>query len=236
MRYLLASLLFFVFGLFFPVMGFSQTRQADLEIVINQPSDNSVFQWGDTAKFSFYIQNNGPDTLMPDDMTSVGFLHFGQIVPLTGVKLDPGDTMQFNNAATLWNDNPAADDTGQFCMSIHIVSSNIVDTNTDNDTSCVRYILKGNNNAGLSGLSNNHGLIDIFPNPVSGKLSIRFRNPPQQCSLSIVDILGKVRQYYPKVKNRNNVFDIDVSNLKSGIYMLEINTDKEMYRQKIVVR
>lgn len=228
-------------ALFISGNGFAQIKYADLEIVINQPSDSTSFQWGDTAKFSFYIQNNGPDTLGVADSLSISFLHFHQSFPLTGVTLNPGDTLQFNDAASLWNDDPATNDAGRFCMSVHVVSLNIIDSNRSNDTSCIAYFLEGNGNSGIKqpGIKS-IPLIKVFPNPASGRVTIQLNALSyRKLRLSVTDILGRevlFHDYSMKARPNDHVLHFNVSDFQPGTYFVRLIADGQTFVNKLIVR
>lgn len=238
-RLYLLCVLAFTFGMYFPKSGFAQSRYADFEIIINQPSDSAIFEWGDTAKFSFYIRNNGPDTLTTNDTLLIGFLHFHQIFPLNGVQLLPGDTMQFNNAATLWNNIPTMNDTGRFCMSIHVEdSTKLIDSNRTNDTSCVVYILSRKYNLNVRQYNyENTALLNIFPNPASQEIYIQLNEPiAAKCNIRLLDMLGRIWKEEKNVPLGSNPYLMSISMLPKGIYILEVMTDKNTYRRKLVIR
>ncbi|HET8572358.1 MAG TPA: T9SS type A sorting domain-containing protein [Edaphocola sp.] len=240
MKHIIYCILFCVFGVCISRSGFAQIKYADLEIVINQPSDSTSFPWGDTAKFSFFIQNLGPDSLSPSDTVSVGFLHFGQFFPLTGVSLNSGDSTHFNNAASLWNDDPLTNDTGHFCMSVRIVSSGIVDTNALNDTACVSYVLLGNPTTGIATTEKNKPL-KLFPNPASSTVTIQLNDVARfhQLQLTVTDILGREvlsKDYKPKSQTDDNTIRFDVTGFLPGIYFVRLMADRQVFRAKLVVR
>ena len=75
---------------------------------------------------------------------------------------------------------------------------------------------------------------NIYPNPTDDKLTVSIRRGIKIKDLYFVDFSGK--KIKPKSVNRtqNNV-DINVSNLNEGIYILEIVSDKEVDKVKIVI-
>ena len=72
--------------------------------------------------------------------------------------------------------------------------------------------------------------LSIYPNPTSGKLEIR--NIPENSSLIVTDVLGRVVQ---KLTTRNKVETLDISSLKNGIYYIS-NHDKANYFVKKVIK
>lgn len=73
--------------------------------------------------------------------------------------------------------------------------------------------------------------INVFPNPVSGKLNIkRLNNSISLKSTKLIDITGRV------VISASSVESINVSNISKGLYILKLeSTDGGVYSQKIVV-
>ena len=76
----------------------------------------------------------------------------------------------------------------------------------------------------------------IYPNPVEDMLFIQPREEPTQFSdLRIYDISGRI--VLTSTPGNNNVQYMDVSGLRSGIYMVEIiEQNTVLGRGKIVVR
>lgn len=56
-----------IFCLFQSFYGYSQSRSVDLSVVVTSPANQDSIGWGDTARCSFYIKNNGPDSFIVGD-------------------------------------------------------------------------------------------------------------------------------------------------------------------------
>lgn len=65
----------------------------------------------------------------------------------------------------------------------------------------------------------------IFPNPVVGELHISFED---EFSVMIFDLQGQI------IHSSSNTDAIDLSDLKSGLYLLEIKTERSSYVRKFV--
>ena len=78
---------------------------------------------------------------------------------------------------------------------------------------------------------NNDLDITIYPNPTLDVLKIN-SNQTTLKSIQIFNLLGKEIKSYKKENANQNTFD--VSNLKTGLYILKINTDKGSVTRKIV--
>ncbi|QMU64410.1 MAG: carbohydrate-binding protein [Flavobacteriaceae bacterium] len=71
--------------------------------------------------------------------------------------------------------------------------------------------------------------IAIFPNPVSENYQIKLNNQRIIKNLKIIDVNGRLVK---KVNISNNVYNL--SNLKSGVYFLLIETDKGHFQKKLI--
>lgn len=92
------------------------------------------------------------------------------------------------------------------------------------DMGCYEYDpLTGTNNY----QSNN---LIIFPNPTSGKINFKFAyNSIQQ--IKIIDLTGKTIIEKTEIQQNET---IDLSQFKAGIYIINIQTDKEIITRKII--
>jgi hypothetical protein len=72
----------------------------------------------------------------------------------------------------------------------------------------------------LENISANNNLV-IYPNPVANELTISTVN--QILKLSITDVLG--RQVYELNDEKSDKIKINVSNLKTGNYILKVQTN-----------
>ena len=74
----------------------------------------------------------------------------------------------------------------------------------------------------------------IYPNPTDNKLSVIVKPGLEIKDLYFVDFSGKTIKPKSVSRSRDNM-DINVSNLNKGIYILEIVTDKEVNKVKIII-
>ncbi|MCD4789618.1 MAG: T9SS type A sorting domain-containing protein [Bacteroidales bacterium] len=79
-------------------------------------------------------------------------------------------------------------------------------------------------------------IITFYPNPVSGKLQFILDDTivGKEVKIVVYDIRGQqvIKIVFPYVNKRN---EIDVSSIKDGIYLIEINADSQNFSQKIIV-
>jgi len=71
--------------------------------------------------------------------------------------------------------------------------------------------------------------LEIYPNPSNGVFTISIQ---EDANVSVHDLLGKVT-YTSKVKVGNNI--IDISNYQSGIYLLNVKTEKGSVTKKMII-
>lgn len=75
----------------------------------------------------------------------------------------------------------------------------------------------------------NHVEITLFPNPVSNELNIDSKDNIKE--VTVFNLTGQ--QLFSK-KGNSKTSKIDVSNLKSGIYIVEVKTDKTSKTYKVI--
>ena len=83
------------------------------------------------------------------------------------------------------------------------------------------------NYTGINNFENKSG-ITIYPNPTNGKLFIDNQNKYETCKIIMFDTFGK------KVIEKNNITMLDISDLNTGIYFINIYANGiKMYSQKV---
>ncbi|NBC58594.1 MAG: T9SS type A sorting domain-containing protein [Bacteroidetes bacterium] len=77
--------------------------------------------------------------------------------------------------------------------------------------------------------------ISVYPNPASDLVNINFsQNTDELEQIVLYDLNGRL-VFASKLNSNDIEQQIDVSNLSSGIYVLEINTVKHQYNTKVIV-
>ena len=77
-------------------------------------------------------------------------------------------------------------------------------------------------------------LDEVYPNPTDIKIYINLKKGIKIKDLFFIDLNG--RKYNPKEYLRSeNILDINVSNLNIGIYILQIESDREINKVKIII-
>lgn len=76
------------------------------------------------------------------------------------------------------------------------------------------------------------GRVDIYPNPASGKVNIKINNFDGEASISIFDIQG--RNVFEGKMNSAQI-QVDINDLKKGMYILNVSVDSKTYVNKLMV-
>ncbi len=106
-----------------------------------------------------------------------------------------------------------------------------VTDNAGNTATCSFNVLVNNYN-GIADLSANG--ISIYPNPTSGKLTINNEQLTIK-NIEITDITGKTILSFSNFQiNQFSNYEIDLSDFENGIYIISIQTDKEVLTTKII--
>ncbi len=75
---------------------------------------------------------------------------------------------------------------------------------------------------------------NVYPNPTNDNLIVTIKPGLEIRDIYFVDFIGKILK--PKSVNKNqDKLDINVSNINEGVYILEIVTDKERNKVKIII-
>ena len=85
-------------------------------------------------------------------------------------------------------------------------------------------------NQDFNGNKNKNNVI-LYPNPSINKITINISDNSLIKGVKIYNLLGE------EILNYNqNINEIDVSNLKVGIYLVNVFTDKHDYKTKMVIK
>ena len=75
---------------------------------------------------------------------------------------------------------------------------------------------------------------EVYPNPTDSKIKINLKQGVNIKDLYFIDLNGK--KLVPKEYLRNkNTLEINVSNLVIGIYILQVESDREINKVKIII-
>ena len=81
---------------------------------------------------------------------------------------------------------------------------------------------------------NNTFSFEVFPNPSNGKIEINISALTENTTLDVYDTFGK-KAHTEMLYQNNNRFNIDLSHLNRGLYVLMINSVGKTYTKKIVL-
>lgn len=136
----------------------------------------------------------------------------------------------------------AADASGNVYMAGYfnnptITFGSITLNNTDTTGSTVdMFIAKlASTNTEIENIENIAG-INIFPNPSNGKFGIEMNNQQLAADLMNLEIYNSLGEKIYQVAIQTPESTIDISNQPSGIYFLNIKTEKESFSQKLIIQ
>jgi hypothetical protein len=93
-------------------------------------------------------------------------------------------------------------------------------------------------NVWTTGIQDNSSInkISVYPNPTTDKVTISFNNnKAEQLSISLKNVLGKTIFSNKQSIAVNAKQVIDLSTFAKGVYILEINTEKESFSEQLIV-
>ncbi|MBK6339447.1 MAG: T9SS type A sorting domain-containing protein [Bacteroidetes bacterium] len=76
---------------------------------------------------------------------------------------------------------------------------------------------------------------NIFPNPVSNDfINIKLNQKADIKTLSVYDILGKIFLEINDIPSKSDLIKVDISSLPKGIFLINIQTEKQMISRKFI--
>jgi hypothetical protein len=105
-----------------------------------------------------------------------------------------------------------------------------------------KYVLFNNDSFGLTGinqLNNKEVNFTVYPNPAKEKFYVHASNPADgRFDLQVTDLSGKelIIKKDLIAGNGNNIFEIDVQDLKPGFYLVMIKQQGKVYTNKLMIR
>ncbi|MAR85281.1 MAG: hypothetical protein CL869_03685 [Cytophagia bacterium] len=83
-------------------------------------------------------------------------------------------------------------------------------------------------------IENSTFINNVYPNPTHNKIKVNIKSGINIKDVYLVDLNGK--KFKPKALNRHkDILELNVSNLSIGIYLLELVTDKEINKLKVII-
>ena len=93
------------------------------------------------------------------------------------------------------------------------------------------YVLAPSNNFNLADVNNNS--LSLYPNPAKKELKVQLPKSEEKLEISIYNFKG---QEVLKVEQRNELYTLDISELKAGIYFVKAQGETSIYLQKLIVQ
>lgn len=83
---------------------------------------------------------------------------------------------------------------------------------------------------------NSQGDFQVYPNPTTGDISIKFDNLESLRSLTLTDLQGKIifQKNYDKTVNKTE--QLSLVNVDNGLYMIIVQTENGIYSEKVIIK
>jgi len=75
--------------------------------------------------------------------------------------------------------------------------------------------------------------LNLYPNPVKDELELTINQDEKLVSYSIFDVTGKIVKE-ATFSSKSNQQSVNLNDLEKGIYLINIETDKQSYKEKII--
>lgn len=235
-------------------------RNIDLSVdsIVAPTELNSSFSAGTTIAVNAIIKNNGVDTafagdslwwnmLLTNEAASQIILGFPSnntnnfAIQIMTRDLLPGDTMHLTASLTT-----TAIPTASMRVALFITAHMINRTNnlpfeptaSQNNNIRGRLMTWFTPERWPVGINENVAgdLLNIYPNPATDKVTIEssFSDVTSATQLNVYDISGKL-VYTTTASPMQRVFEVNTSDLKNGVYMVEVTAGSVINKSKIVV-
>jgi hypothetical protein len=117
-----------------------------------------------------------------------------------------------------------------FCMDINQYKARLSNKSSIVDTNVVP-IIEGNNTS----LSKPPFSFSLYPNPASGTTIVEIKGfETSNALISVFDITGK--ELTIKIESQGNKFELDISTLSKGIYLLKISSFGESKTKQLIIQ
>ncbi|WP_452225384.1 T9SS type A sorting domain-containing protein [Lacinutrix chionoecetis] len=195
------------------------TATAGADAVMYSATDPSTFV---TAK-TFDITSINPNT---SDVTSISFY-------FTEAEIAGWETVTGNSRTSLYAKNDDTADVSAITIT-SFGSGHRLTGSFDSGVAGTFYF--GTQNALLSiddfSLNNT---FEIYPNPNNGQFNIQFTSVSNNIEIAVYDVRG--RSVYNKLYNNSGTFNenINIGNVQSGLYLLNVNDGERTITKKIIV-
>ncbi len=152
------------------------------------------------------------------------------------------NTVQFNDASSFnpdsWYWDFGDGDTSNLASPTHtfpnigtyfiqFTASNECGSNTYTDSITITSM-----DVGLEELA--LGYINLYPNPTTGQLHLDLSEEWRGSSVQVIDLSGKIIRKYAETETRDEFLQIDISDFKNGVYIIQVEGKKGMHNLRVI--
>ncbi|RYE25786.1 MAG: T9SS type A sorting domain-containing protein [Sphingobacteriales bacterium] len=227
-------------------------RSVDLEVTLTKPATAELLPAADPFNLQATIKNNGPDTIKTTDTLALSFFLDGSTQPESVVingqmvqvaaspvsqDIAPGASGNFNFQMSI--SNPPSAGAHDLCLEVIVLNRSadaVTDPTPANNKVCANVTFDFPTAVG--NVKQQATTLSVYPTPASGNATVSINlEKSVPVSFTITDLSGRV--VYSENKGtlpaQNNQFNINCSNLPSGIYMLHVSAGTQTFHQKMLV-
>lgn len=228
----------------------AQIRSIDMEAVLVSPAEGSTYTSEENIPFTIDVKNNGPDDLVAGD--TLFFTEGTAGIPvILAQPIANGQTMTIFSqgiSLTLPGNEPATTD---FCIYVFDDPSTQLtlggqpivvsykDPDTLNNVACNEITLIPQTNS-ISEINEGNKPLSIFPNPASSEVLLHFEMEKEgPLAVIVKDISGRsviFKNYDPVKLSADNPIRLNIAQLSTGTYFVEMNAGNKRSIGKLVIR
>lgn len=225
-------------------------QKTNLRVVNNVPANSSIVANNGSPYsyvFNYRFINDGPVALAANDTIylKTEYLDAKDAYPLLlpSAGLPVNDTVYFSDTVsiTATGATKSSNNTNyQWCDSVWATTggTGAIKTNTTNNTDCdiITFAIWA---TGINEVGADAQALRVYPNPATSTINFKYSfATTTKANVVIRNVIGKV--VYQKELGNNLVgekqFSFDISNLSSGIYMVELNANDKKVVEKLTVQ
>ena len=204
-----------------------QDVQCAFELVLdNNGNVYATGRFATTVDFDPGVNIYNLSPVDDDDIFIVALDNSGNFIYAKGVG---GDSQEWGNAIAVDNSNNVFIACSFQSEYIDFGSITIVNADNSQNTDDILIAKLAHINIGIENLPLN--LISLFPNPTTDNLTIQFNAPVSKGTITLTNTLGEV-VYTAAVTEQT--FNCNIQSLASGIYFVQVVTDKGSMVKKVV--
>ena len=201
-------------------------------MVIKNPNTDAptIIRWS--------MKNLGPDTVAVSDTLFLRLMPAQVTWRLWNRNIQVGDSVTF--ADTLYFNSGSASGNFNWCDTLWIKSqaNQILDTVTTNNKICKTVYAK-NSTLGVNDIfkAGSVSNLEVYPNPAASTVSFKYDLKGNTGTVVLRDIVGRVvYQQQMEKSHGERTMEINVMNLTSGIYTVELNGADYKGLGKVVIQ